>query len=203
MLIITHSHTTLVLANCKMLLLLFLSLVAFALSAPAPTACNGHPELCSRIYSNVSQVGAHDSAFVGPLPQDNQNIDVTAQLNKGIRFLQGQTHIEPISKKLSLCHTTCAELYAGTLQAYLSKIKAWLDANPNEVVTLLLTNDNANITLFGDAFTGSGLNDYAFIPASRPLPISAWPTLQTLITSGKRLVTFLGMSWFRYLIDCD
>jgi hypothetical protein len=174
-----------------MLPVLFLSLIAFALSAPTQTACNGHPELCNRIYSNVSQVGAHDSAFVGPLPQDNQNVDVTAQLNRGIRFLQGQTHVDGFGT-LSLCHTTCLELDAGPLKNYLSAIKTWLDKNPNEVVTLLLTNAGADISKFDAAFTGSELKNYAFIPASRPLPINAWPTLHGLISSGKRLVTFLG-----------
>ena len=34
-------------------------------SAAAATACNGHEEYCSRTYSNVSVIGAHDSYSVG------------------------------------------------------------------------------------------------------------------------------------------
>lgn len=32
---------------------------------PRATACNGHIELCSRSYGNVSFVGAHDSYAIG------------------------------------------------------------------------------------------------------------------------------------------
>lgn len=58
-------------------------------------ACNGSPAYCGRKYSNITFVGAHDSPFVGPLAQHNQNIDVVKQLDLGIRFLQGQAHLSP------------------------------------------------------------------------------------------------------------
>lgn len=70
--------------------------------------CNGHAELCGRKWSNVSEIGTHDSAFVGDLPTQNQDIDVTAQLNSGVRFLQAQTHY--FLGQLRLCHTSCWEL---------------------------------------------------------------------------------------------
>jgi hypothetical protein len=76
-------------------------------AAQAVTACNGNAALCSRLYSNVTHVGAHDSAFVGLLPTQYQLTDVTSQLNMGIRFLQGQVHNK--NGVIELCHTTCAE----------------------------------------------------------------------------------------------
>lgn len=57
----------------------------------AQTACNGNAALCDRLYSNISLIGTHDSAFVGDLPTENQDLSVTDQLNAGIRFLQAQT----------------------------------------------------------------------------------------------------------------
>lgn len=84
------------------------ALLCFALLAHAATVCNGHAEYCSRIWSNVSQVGSHDSAFVGDLVTQNQHLSVTDQLNAGIRFLQGQTH-KNIFGTLELCHTSCFE----------------------------------------------------------------------------------------------
>ncbi|KAJ5688635.1 hypothetical protein N7462_003027 [Penicillium macrosclerotiorum] len=157
------------------------------------TTCNGHSELCSRSYSNVSFVGSHDSAFVGDLPQDNQNIDVTAQLNMGIRFLQAQTHHSLLDDDvLELCHTSCLLKDAGTLESYLSTVKGWLDSNADEVVTLLLTNgDSVAISKFGDTFASSGIDSYAYVPSSNPISIDDWPTIGDLISSGKRLVVFL------------
>ena len=41
-----------------------------------------------------------------------------------------------------LCHTSCDELNAGTLEAYLSTVKDWLDRNRYEVITILLGNED-------------------------------------------------------------
>ncbi|KAJ5207380.1 hypothetical protein N7472_003828 [Penicillium cf. griseofulvum] len=138
------------------------------------TTCNGHSKYCTRPYSNITFIGAHDSPFVGPLPQQNQNIDVKAQLDMGIRYLQAQTHRSVIDRDvIELCHTSCLLEDAGPLESFLTTVKNWLDANPNEVVTLLLTNgDSVSITEFGDTFAN-------------------WPTLGDMISSGKRLVVFL------------
>ncbi|CAG8189868.1 unnamed protein product [Penicillium olsonii] len=159
----------------------------------APSKCNGHSEFCTRSYSNITFVGSHDAPFVGPLPQQNQNIDIKAQLDMGIRYLQAQTHHSPLDKKtLQLCHTSCFLEDAGTLKNFLVTIKKWLDANPNEVVTLLLTNgDSISISEFGETLSSSGITKYAYVPITNPLSISDWPTLGEFISSGKRLVVFL------------
>ena len=81
--------------------------------ASTAVACNGNLALCSRLYSNVTQIGTHDSAFVGTLPTDNQLISVTHQLDDGVRFLQAQTHVK--NGVLELCHTSCIERDAGPL----------------------------------------------------------------------------------------
>jgi len=163
----------------------------FPLPTHAQQSCNGHPALCPRQFSNITTIGTHNSAFVGLLPQDNQDISVTDQLNTGIRFLQAQAHLN-IFGTLELCHTSCFEEDAGSLESYLSTISAWLDANPKEVLTLLLVNgDNVAIRMFDAAFTSSAIKPYAYTPPTSPLALGAWPTLQELITAGTRLVVFL------------
>jgi hypothetical protein len=159
-------------------------------SASTPMACNGNTAICSQQYSSVVQIGTHDSAFVGVLPTDNQEVSVASQLDAGIRFLQAQTHEQ--SGELYLCHTTCSELNAGPLTNYLTTIKTWIDSNPDQVVTLLLTNgDRVDVDLFGSAMQSTGLATYAYTPPHQ-LAISEWPTLQELIDDGTRLVMFLG-----------
>ncbi|KAF7712632.1 Uncharacterized protein PECH_002868 [Penicillium ucsense] len=188
----SHSWRTLLSVALLSHLATALPAVEHATSAAA-NICNGRSEYCSRPYSEVTFVGSHDSAFVGELPQQNQNIDVTAQLNMGIRFLQAQTHHSLIDKNvLELCHTSCLLEDAGTLESYLRTIKTFLDANANEVVTLLLTNgDSVDITEFNEAFASSGIDRYAFVPSSNPLPLESWPTLGQMISQGTRLVVFL------------
>ena len=159
----------------------------------AQVGCNGHTELCDRSYSNITQIATHDSAFVGILPTDDQDVDVTAQLDAGVRFLQAQTH-RNVFGTLSLCHTSCFLKDAGSVQAYLQVIKKWLDAHPKEVVTLLLTNgDNVRVSEFDDVFVASGIQPYAYVPGPShdPSALDSWPTLGQLIRNGTRLVAFL------------
>ncbi|KAJ5542535.1 hypothetical protein N7535_004957 [Penicillium sp. DV-2018c] len=170
-----------------------LSSAPSSMSTQDATTCNGRSEYCARSYSNITFIGAHDSPFVGPLPQHNQNIDIEAQLNMGIRYLQGQTHRSPlVNTIIELCHTSCFLEDAGSLESFLKTIKKWLDAHPNEVVSLLLTNgDSVPVTEFGNIFAKSGIAQYAYTPSANPLLIADWPTLGDLISSGKRLVVFL------------
>lgn len=162
-----------------------------------PQVCNGAAYYCTQQYSNVTLIGAHDSPFVGPLPTQNQNLPITGQLDLGIRFLQGQTHanIEDNSI-LEMCHTSCFLENAGTLQSYLVTVKNWLDANPDEVVTLLLTNgDSFGVEAFDRAFEGAGIKEYVFIPkigSGKVLAMDEWPTFGDMIQNGDRLVVFLG-----------
>ncbi|KAK9372295.1 PLC-like phosphodiesterase [Lipomyces chichibuensis] len=176
-----------VLIKCLLPGIIFLASGSLAL-----TTCNGHEELCSRQYSNVSFIGAHNSPFVGCLPQQNQEWSVTRQLDNGIRFLQGQTHRAPVTGSLNFCHTSCFLENAGTVTQFLRTVKSWLDIHHNEVVTLLITNgDSVPIAEFDSAFNSSGIRDYAYIPPVSPLAMNDWPTLQDLINAGTRLIVFL------------
>lgn len=168
------------------------ALSTLAVAASDVAVCNGHVELCDRKYSNLTFIGAHDSPFVGDDMADNQNITVQEQLAMGVRFLQGQTH----DKKgtIEMCHTDCDMRDAGSLEEMLMPIKTFLDANPTEIITLLLTNSDAfNGSEFDAVFKKVGLDTYAFAP-ERKLKADQWPTLREMIDKGQRLVVFMGMS---------
>lgn len=90
--------------NLHKMRLIFLY-IGMCVSVTVAQVCNGYAELCDRKWSEISQIGTHDSAFVGDLPAQNQNLDVTAQLDAGVRFLQAQTHY--FLNTLTLCHTSC------------------------------------------------------------------------------------------------
>ncbi|KAG0647768.1 PI-PLC X domain-containing 1 [Hyphodiscus hymeniophilus] len=145
----------------------------------------------TQAVSTVSQAAATSSSTVA----------------SGIRLLQAQVHNS--SGTLELCHTSCDLLDAGTLESFLTDIKKWMDANTNEVVTLLLVNsDNRDASAFGTVFESSGISTYSYKPTSTNLtrgPMSTWPTLQSLITANKRLITFIASvtpdSTYPYLLD--
>ena len=120
-----------------------------------------------------------------------QEVDVLSQLGLGVRLLQAQTHDN--NGELHFCHTSCELFDGGTVQDYLTTVKQFLDANPNEVITLLFTNPDA-LSLpdqWEPAFVNSGINDLAYVPPSLPVKQSDWPTLGDMIDSGKRVVVFL------------
>ena len=154
-------------------------------------------------------MGAHDSTFLRDSATSfsvsgNQFYNATVALSAGIRLLQAQVHNQ--NGTLELCHTSCSLLDAGPLESFLDDIKTWMDANPNEVVTLLLVNsDNQEASVFGADFVSSGINKYGYTPTSTSGPMSTWPTLQTLITANTRLITFIADitydSTYPYLIN--
>ncbi|KAI0019269.1 PLC-like phosphodiesterase [Xylariomycetidae sp. FL0641] len=171
-----------------------LAVLAAAGSGALARDCNGHAELCGRPYSNVSFVGAHNSAFVGVLPTQNQLTSVADQLDDGIRFLEVQTHDK--DGTVELCHTSCAEEDAGSLEDFLATVKSFVDGHADDVVTLLITNgDDIDINKFGDLFASTGLDQYVFTPDSQ-LALADWPTLEDMLSSNQRVVV-----WMDYNMD--
>ncbi|OCK85608.1 hypothetical protein K432DRAFT_388483 [Lepidopterella palustris CBS 459.81] len=178
------------------------------------TACNNSPSLCSKNYNNITHLGAHDSAFVKDATTDfsqsgNQYFNTTIQLDAGVRLVTAQVHKSNNSAgqtEWHLCHTSCSLLDAGTLSNWLSGIKSWLDANPNDVVTILLVNsDNALASDLGPEFTTAGIDKYAYTPPSSSSVPTTWPTLQSLISNNTRLMTFVASitpsTSYPYLMD--
>ncbi|KAK1969525.1 hypothetical protein LY78DRAFT_348211 [Colletotrichum sublineola] len=168
-------------------------------SSSNTTACNNSPLLCNRKYNNITHMGAHDSAFLRDASTQNsiagnQFFDATVALNSGLRLLQAQVHAVNGSSGsvLQLCHTTCTLLDAGTLEKWLSSIKAWMDNHTNDVVTILLVNsDNQPASAYGQVFESSGISKYGYKPSSASAT-SNWPTLQSMIDADTRLVTFVA-----------
>ena len=173
-----------------------------AVLAPRNTtiACNNSPELCSRAYSNITQLGAHDSPFINNgsasnsitlTDAGNQNVNSVAQLTAGVRLLTAQVHNN--NGAWHLCHTSCSLLDAGTLSAWLSSIKTWMDGNPNEVVTILLVNsDDATAEELHAEFEAANISSYGYQPPSTTTALTTWPTLQEMISNNTRLVTFVA-----------
>jgi len=168
------------------------------------TVCNGHAELCSQSFGNVTFVGAHDSYAIGTSLASNQDQSITTQLDDGIRMLQMQAHNE--SGIIRLCHTSCSLYDGGTLEDYLKTVKSWLDANANEVLSLLIVNiDNMPASSFGAVFQTVGLDSVSYKPTMASLARTAWPTLGELIDANTRLLTFMDnaadLTQVPYIID--
>ncbi|KAF8518524.1 PLC-like phosphodiesterase, partial [Hysterangium stoloniferum] len=161
------------------------------------TVCNGHTELCNRSYGNVRFT--HDSYAFSSDPlalARNQQVDILTQLVLGVRLLQAQSHM--FNGVLHFCHTSMYLLLfnGGTVADYLSKVKTFLDNNPTEILTLLLTNpEGVSVeTVWDPIFQHSGIAALAYVPPSLPVKQSDWPTLGELIQMGKRVIVFMDFN---------
>lgn len=155
--------------------------------------CNNYVEFCTRKYSNITMVAAHNSPFVRPgNAASNQDLDVEDQLNDGIRLLQGQMHFPGNSTVPHFCHTSCDELDVGPITDYLTKVRKWVDKHPYDVVTLILENGNfSKPEAYAPYIAQTGLLKYAYEPPYIPMKRDNWPTLGNMLLRGKRVVLFI------------
>ncbi|TAQ91408.1 hypothetical protein B7494_g256 [Chlorociboria aeruginascens] len=170
------------------------STAAFTSSSATPTnvtPCNNYPEFCSRSYGNITEVSAHNSPFVlANNAAANQAFDVITQLNDGIRLLQGQMHF--VNSTPHFCHTSCDILDAGPITEYLAKVYTWVSTHPYDIITIILENgDYRPVTDYVPFLEATGLVHFAYIPPVIPMSREDWPTLASMILSGKRVVFFM------------
>lgn len=163
-------------------------------TSPAPTntqPCNNYPEFCSRKYSNITYVAAHNSPFVAPNNvAANQEYGVISQLSDGIRMIQGQTHM--VNNTIFYCHTSCDLLNVGTAESYFANITGWIQSHPYDVVSILIGNgDLVDVGNYTQPLEASGLSKWAYTPPKIPMGIDDWPTLSEMILTQKRAVIFM------------
>ncbi|KAI7848707.1 PLC-like phosphodiesterase [Circinella umbellata] len=162
-------------------------------SAQGQQACNGYSEFCSRSYSDLTYVLTHNSYAYSASPAANQQCDIKAQMTDGVRALRLSAVKSENDTDLHLCHTTCSILDAGKAQDTLSNISGWLKENPNEVLTIMwnVPNNDMYAKDFQASYEASGILEYAHVQSPQNL---TWPTLQEMISSGKRLVNFVDIN---------
>ena len=125
----------------------------------------------------------------------NQALDVTTQLNDGIRLVQGQMHF--VNSTPHFCHSSCDILDAGPITEYLGTVYDWVSTHPYDVVTILLGNgafDNGSyppVENYVPFLEQTGLVQYAYLPPKIPMAKTDWPTLGSMILTGKRVIFFM------------
>jgi hypothetical protein len=196
------------------LLLSLSSTIRWAGANPGPQkaparACNNAPELCTKPYDTITYLGAHDSPFIRDASTQfssfgNQFFRTTTQLDAGVRLLSTQVHIaknERTGKReLHVCHSSCDLFDAGPFRDWLLEIRLWMDANPYDVVTLVLVNmDKVDARELEGVYSEADIARYGYVPPKinkAPPPsndsVRTWPTLDEMINRGERLVTFVN-----------
>jgi len=100
---------------------------------------------------------------------------------------------------LYLCHGLC-EIGSTPLDATLREVRAWLAANPNEVLTFVVEN-HVPAAAIGAAFVSAGFEDVLATPPAD----GDWPTLGEMIRSGRRVLVMTekgdGGSAYLWLVN--
>src|SRR5947209_1880961 len=122
----------------KIITTLTLSITLLASIVSSQTACNGYPELCDKLYSDVAYATTHNAySFLPNNIASNQNYDIPTQLKDGIRGFMLDAHYPANNtNEVHLCHNSCNILDDGPAATTLSQIVTWLNNNPNEVITI-------------------------------------------------------------------
>lgn len=170
------------------------------LATPTPSdTCNLHPDLCNKKFNEVSFLMTHnahaDLTDFSSLAA-NQDGDITAQLNAGVRGLGLKVYNTSGSTTAWLfCSGAPDDLYlyhgdptlgCETFQNVLTEIKNFYLTNPKEVIPITIEGDAPPAEVM-NAFIAEGMDAYMYEQDfSAP-----WPTLQTMINENKRLVVFM------------
>lgn len=154
-------------------------------------SCNGHPELCAKKYDELTYIMTHNSHAHLPIFSQlnaNQGQTVTKQLADGVRALNFKTYYT----NDTACGPQGVYVYHGfpllgcvTFSGVLLEAKQFLVDNPNDILTIHIEG-SASVAQMYDVFQDVGLTRYFHVQVlGQP-----WPTLEEMITSGKRLVVF-------------
>lgn len=158
--------------------------------------CNGARQLCDRAYNEVSYATTHNamSSEEDGWAGRNQWYAMPRQLDDGIRGLMLDTHYNSTATHPTLaapdapdgvpllCHGYCKYGWM-LLTEGLGDVKAFLDENPNEIVTIIFES-YVTASDTRDAFIETGLIDLV-VEHTAGTP---WPTLREMIAAGTRVV---------------
>lgn len=161
--------------------------------------CNGYYSLCDKKYDEVSYLTTHNAfnAAEQAYTLPNQTFGLTQQLNDGVRaFMLDVYYFENV---VTVYHSSQLLGYEPLLSNLL-EIKEFMDANPNEIVSIIF---ESYVTANGidSVMVESGIAPYLFEKGSED-----WPSLQSMIDNNKRLVVLSDeddasatQGWYHYM----
>ncbi|XVF20845.1 hypothetical protein REPUB_Repub12eG0038000 [Reevesia pubescens] len=132
-----------------------------------------------------------------PVPRvtfTNQEDSITDQLNNGARGLMLDTY--DFDGDVWMCHSfggKCHDYTAfGPAIDFLKEIEAFLSANPEEIVTLILE-DYVGPNGLTKVFTDAGLMKYWFPVSKMPKNGEDWPLVSDMVANNQRLLVFTSI----------
>ncbi len=151
-------------------------------------SCNGSPKLCDRRFSEITLATSHngmsnkDEGWAAP----NQDHGLLKQLDDGIRGFMIDVHPydgddETLTGKTFLCHESCL-LGAEDFAAAMTKMRMWLDAHPDEVISFIYEDYVPETAIDAGLATAGMLPMCLHVNQGQP-----FPTLREMIQTNRRV----------------
>jgi hypothetical protein len=183
-----------------MLKVLTMVLLFTALSLQMDAQCNGDRNLCNLRYDQVCFLTTHNAYnFKGDFHYPNQSFPVKQQLEDGVRAFMLDIYWR--KGEVQVYHQSPL-LGHAPLRGILEDMRNFLDAHPNEVLSIIFESYVASYQM-RDALKQSGLLPYLHTQAMD----APWPTLGEMVKSNQRLVVFsekpadFPFPWYHYVWD--
>ncbi|KAJ1399068.1 PLC-like phosphodiesterase, TIM beta/alpha-barrel domain superfamily [Sesbania bispinosa] len=161
-------------------------------------------------FALLGQKSMTGSVIIAPT---NQQDTITDQLNNGVRGLMLDMY--DFQNDVWLCHSFGGQCYNYTAFQpainVLKEIQVFLEANPSEIVTIIIEDYVTSPKGLTKVFDAAGLRKYWFPVSRMPKNGGNWPTIDDMIQKNQRLVVFtskaakeasegIAYEW-RYLVE--
>ncbi|KAL7206509.1 hypothetical protein ACSBR2_019261 [Camellia fascicularis] len=147
-------------------------------------------------HNAFARLGERSETGAVILSPKNQQDTITEQLNNGVRGLMLDMY--DFENDIWLCHS-----YGGNCYNYtafqpainvLKEIQVFLEANPSEIVTIMIEDYVASPKGLTKVFDAAGLRKFWFPVSRMPKNGENWPTVDDMVRQNQRLVVFTSKS---------
>ncbi|KAB1208522.1 hypothetical protein CJ030_MR7G028543 [Morella rubra] len=137
-------------------------------------------------FARVGVMSGTGSMLLTPTSQEDS---ITDQLNNGVRGLMLDMY--EFNNTIWLCHGQCNNFTAFQPAInVLKEIQTYLQANPWEIVTIIIEDHVASANGVTGVFDAAGLRKFWFPTSGMPKTGGDWPTVDTMVQKNQRLVVF-------------
>ncbi|KAK3018580.1 hypothetical protein RJ639_004305 [Escallonia herrerae] len=144
-------------------------------------------------FARLGQKSATGSVILSPR---NQQDSVTSQLNNGVRGLMLDMY--DFNNDIWLCHSFGGKCYNFTAFQpainVLKEIQVFLEANPSEIITIMIEDYVTSPKGLTKVFDAAGLRKFWFPVSRMPKNGGNWPTVDDMVRQNQRLVVFTSKS---------
>ncbi|KAG4164840.1 hypothetical protein ERO13_A13G041300v2 [Gossypium hirsutum] len=144
-------------------------------------------------FARLGERSATGSLILAPT---NQQDSITSQLNNGVRGLMLDMY--DFLNDVWLCHSFGGQCFNYTAFQpaidVLKEVRVFLEANPLEIVTIIIEDYVTSPRGLSKVFDAAGLRKFWFPVSRMPKNGENWPTVDDMVQKNQRLVVFTSKS---------